>query len=78
MTDQPTPAQPGRDAMEKAREERDAAAREAGEHAEQARDEEAQEVWSQMEQARDRAEAMGDRVEEGTRETGTGSRTSSE
>ena len=38
----------------------------------------ARRIWEEMEEARDRAEAMGDRVEPGTRETGTGSRSSQE
>jgi len=79
VTDQPTPAaEPSREHLDRAREEHAASAREQAERSEQAREDEAQQVWSEMEGARDRAEAMGDRVEDGTRETGTGSRSREE
>jgi hypothetical protein len=59
------PGSTSRRALDQARAERDAAEREKNEAAEQVREEQAREIWDLMETQRDRAEAMGDRVEDG-------------
>ncbi len=65
--------EPKKNPFERAREERDAAARVSAEEAAAASERESERAWLEMQAARERAEEMGDRVEEGTRETGTGS-----
>jgi hypothetical protein len=67
-----------KNAVAQARAQRDAAAQEREESAERARAEESQQVWDEMHEARDRAEEMGDRVEDGTQQTGTGGRDAEE
>ena len=64
--------------LDGARAERDAAERGDRLADEMGHEAHARKIWEEMERARDRAEAMGDRVEPGTRETGTGSRSSAE
>ena len=75
VTDHPTAsAKPSAAHLQRAREEHEAASRDQAARDEQAQEDESREAMSQMTDARDRAEAMGDVVEEGTRESGTGTR----
>ena len=64
--------------LDRARAERDAAARDERLADEMGHEAHARKIWHDMEDARDRAAAMGDRVEPGTLESGTGSRPSEE
>jgi hypothetical protein len=64
--------------LDRARAERDAAERDERLADDMGHDAHARKIWHDMEEARDRAEEMGDRVEPGTLETGTGSRSSEE
>lgn len=79
MTDRPSmPAKPTDEQLAKAREQHEADAREAERESREASTAESQHIWDEMHEARDRAEAMGDRVEDGTTQTGTGGRDAEE
>ena len=64
--------------LNRARAQRDAAARDERLADEMGHEAHARKIWHDMEEARDRAAAMGDRVEPGTLESGTGSRPADE
>jgi hypothetical protein len=79
MTDRPSmPAKPTDEQLDQAREQHAADAEQAERDDKEASTAESQHIWDEMHEARDRAEEMGDRVEDGTTQSGTGGRDAEE